>query len=89
MPPFVGTHSEAWERFEVTEIPSGTSILGSIATISGDHMVTEGEFQMCSIFGRPSDGVILMDSDRPSGPLTISFWQPVSAFGAYWGSGVG
>jgi hypothetical protein len=29
-----------------------------------------------------------MDSDRPSGPLTISFSQPVSAFGAYWGSGV-
>ncbi|PYM02784.1 MAG: hypothetical protein DMF19_01630 [Verrucomicrobia bacterium] len=28
-----------------------------------------------------------MDSDRPSGPLTISFLQPVSAFGAYWGSG--
>jgi hypothetical protein len=33
--------------------------------------------------------MILMDSDRPSNPLTISFFQPVSAFGAYWGSGVG
>jgi hypothetical protein len=29
-----------------------------------------------------------MDSDRPSGLLTISFSQPVSAFGAYWGSGL-
>ena len=29
-----------------------------------------------------------MDSDRPSGPFTISFSQPVSAFGAYWGSGL-
>jgi hypothetical protein len=28
-----------------------------------------------------------MDTDRPSGLLTISFLQPVSAFGAYWGSG--
>jgi hypothetical protein len=30
-----------------------------------------------------------MDSDRPTGPVTISFSQLVSAFGAYWGSGVG
>lgn len=28
-----------------------------------------------------------MDSDRPAGPFTISFVQPVSAFGAYWGDG--
>jgi hypothetical protein len=86
MPPFVGTHSETWERFGVTQIPSGTSILGGIATISGDHMVTAHSFIMCSVIGRPSDGTKLMDSDRPSGPLTISFLQPVSAFGAYWGS---
>lgn len=88
VPPFVGTHSETWERFGVSQIPSETSILGGIATISGDHMVTAGDFDMCIVTGVPSDGHILMDSDRPSGPLTIFFSRPVSAFGAYWGSGV-
>ena len=89
VPPFVGTHSETWERFGINFIFSGTPILGSIATISGDHMRTEGSFQICQFVAVPSDGQILMDSDRPSGLLTISFSQPVSAFGAYWASGVG
>ena len=89
VPPFVGTHSETWERFGISQIPSGTSILGGIATISGDELVTFTSFMMCLVHGMPSDGTILMYSDRPSGPLTISFSQPVSAFGAYWGSGVG
>jgi hypothetical protein len=89
VPPFIGTHSETWERFGFRSIPSGTPILGGIATISGDHMETVPSFQMCSVRGRPSDGTTLMDSDRPTGPLTISFSQPASAFGAYWGSGVG
>ncbi len=88
VPPFVGTNSETWEEFGVRSIPSGTSILGGIGTISGDHMVTATSFRLCTVIGRPSDGSILMDSDRPTGPLTISFSQPVSAFGAYWGSGV-
>ena len=88
VPPFIGTYSETWERFGLRSIPSGTSILGGIATISGDHMETAHSFLMCSVRGVPSDGSILMDSDRPTGPLTISFSQPVSAFGAYWGSGV-
>jgi hypothetical protein len=87
VPPFVGTNSETWERFGLAQIPSGTSILGGIATISGDHMVTHHDLQMCCVTGRPSDGAIFMFSDRPSGPLTISFSQPVVAFGAYWGSG--
>ena len=42
---------------------------------------------MCTVTGRPSDGSILMDQDRPADLVTISFSQPVSAFGAYWGSG--
>jgi hypothetical protein len=88
VPPFVGDHSETWERFGVSEIPDGTSILGGIATITGTDMVTAKFFIMCTVTGKPSDGDILMDSDRPSGPLTISFLQPVSAFGAYWGSGL-
>ena len=87
MPPFVGTNSETWERFGVTQIPNGTSILGGIATISGNPMETATSFPMCFVTGRPHDGMILMDSDRPSDPLTISFSQPVSAFGGYWGSG--
>ncbi|PYK08723.1 MAG: hypothetical protein DME65_13490 [Verrucomicrobia bacterium] len=89
VPRFIGTHSETWERFGLHGIPSGTSILGGIATISGDHMQTATSFQMCSVFGRPSDGTVLMDSDRPSGPLITTFSQPVTAFGAYWGSGIG
>lgn len=28
-----------------------------------------------------------MDSDRPAGPFVITFSEPVSAFGAYWGDG--
>jgi hypothetical protein len=88
VPPFVGTHSETWERFGFGFIPNGTSILGGIATISGSAIETAPSFQMCFVRGRPHDGMTLMDSDRPSGPLTIRFSQPVSAFGAYWGSGV-
>jgi hypothetical protein len=89
VPPFVGDHSETWERFGVTPIPNGTSILGGIATISGTDIRTAHNFVMCSVLGRPSDGAILMFSDRPAGPTTISFSEPVSAFGAYWGDGVG
>jgi hypothetical protein len=89
VPPFVGSNSETWERFGVTSIPSGTSILGGIATISGTDMITAHTFRMCSVWGVPSDGTILMFQDRPHDLVTISFSQPVSAFGAYWGSGTG
>jgi hypothetical protein len=88
VPPFIGTNSETWEEFAVGELPTGTSILGGIATISGDEMLTEHRFRMCSVWGLPSDGRILMDSDRPNDTVTFSFSQPVSAFGAYWGSGL-
>ena len=86
--PFVGTNSETWEEFGTSSIPSGTSILGGIATISGTQMITAHRFQMCTVWGVPSDGTILMFQDRPHDLVTISFSQPVSAFGAYWGSGV-
>jgi hypothetical protein len=85
--PFVGTNSETWEEFGVHSIPSGTSILGGIATISGPAMVTQHSFQLCSVFAVPSDGTILMAQDRPQDTVTISFSQPVLAFGAYWGTG--
>ena len=87
VPPFVGTHSETWEEFGWLDLSDGTSIFGGIATISGTQMVTDSSFIMCIVTGKPSDGLVLMDSDRPSGPFTISFSQPISAFGAYWGSG--
>src|SRR5207302_7547395 len=85
--PFVGDHSETWEEFGTTQIPSGTAILGGIATITGVKMVTAHSFRMCAVTGYPSDGQILMDQDRPNDLVVISFSQPVSAFGAYWGSG--
>jgi hypothetical protein len=52
-------------------------------------METATSFRLCTVLGVPSDGHILMDLDRPTGPVTISFDPPVSAFGAYWGSGRG
>jgi hypothetical protein len=88
VPPFVGTHSENWERFGTSSLPNGTSILGGLATISGCCMETAKTFQMCTEFAKPSDGTILMYSDRPYALVTITFSEPVSAFGAYWGSGV-
>lgn len=87
--PFIGDHSETWEEFGISDLPSGTVILGGIATITGPKMVTGRPFFMCSVYARPSDGQIFMDQDRPNDLLVISFSQPVSAFGAYWGSGVG
>lgn len=89
MSPFVGDHYENWEEFGYKKIPNGTSILGGIATISAndDNMETAKTFLMCTVYGKPIDGQTLMDSDRPTGLVTISFSQPVSAFGGYWGSG--
>jgi hypothetical protein len=89
VPPFVGTHSETWERFPIQAIPSGTSILGGIATISGPNLEIDGPgmFTLCGhgLYAQPSDGIRLLGAAYPSGPMTISFSQPVSAFGAYWG----
>jgi hypothetical protein len=89
VPPFVGTHSESWEGFPFAALPSGKSILGGIATISGCCMRIEKSFQVCSRTARPTDGTRLMDQDRPQPVVTITFSEPVSAFGAYWASGVG
>ncbi len=87
VPPFVGTHSETWESFGNKGTPNGTSIFGGIATVSGGGTGTT--FRMCSVFAQPSDGNYLLFVDRPAAPWTISFSQPVSAFGAYWGTGFG
>jgi hypothetical protein len=87
VPPFVGTHSETWESFGVHGTPNGTPIFGGIATDSGGS--TAGSFRMCSVMAEPSDGKYLLLLERPAPPWTISFTQPVSAFGAYWGTGIG
>lgn len=86
--PFVGDHTETWEEFPIGANPQGTPILGGIASVSGTDLVVAGRFRMCSVVGKPIDGSKLMYSDRPAGPFTISFSHPVSAFGAYWGSGL-
>jgi hypothetical protein len=89
VPPFVGDHSETWEEFAArSTIPQGTIILGGIATIYGPSMKALGSVQFCSVFGYPSDGSVMMFQDRPQDRIVIFFSQPVSAFGAYWGSGV-
>lgn len=87
VPPFVGTHSETWESFGFHGTPNGTPILGGIATDSGGS--TALTFRMCTVWAEPSDGKYLLLLDRPAPPWTISFTQPVSAFGAYWGTGTG
>jgi hypothetical protein len=89
VPPFVGTNSETWEEFQIHPIPSGTSIFGGIATISGPNLEIDGPrmFTLCGhgLYAEPSDGTKFLGAAYPSGPVTISFSQPVSAFGAYWG----
>src|SRR5207244_614474 len=87
--PFGGDHSETWEEFGFGPLPNGTSILGGIATINGMSMVTSDNFVLCTVGAVPSDGITFMDQDRPDDLVVFSFSQPVSAFGAYWGSGVG
>jgi hypothetical protein len=87
VPPFVGTHSETWESFGFRGTPNGTPILGGLATDSGGS--TAPTFRMCTVMAEPSDGKLLLLLDRPAPPWTISFTQPVSAFGAYWGTGTG
>jgi hypothetical protein len=85
--PFVGTHSETFESFGFHGTPNGTPILGGIATDSGGS--TALTFRMCSVMAEPSDGKYLLLLERPAPPWTIWFNQPVSAFGAYWGTGTG
>lgn len=89
VPPFVGTHSETWEEFPVQEFGEAEiSILGGTATISGTALETaaSGMFLLCEVGARSSDGTKLLGANRFGSNMTISFSQPVSAFGAYWGS---
>jgi hypothetical protein len=89
VPPFVGTNSETWEEFPIEKLGSRViSILGGTATISGTLLEIDGPnmFLECYGYAAASDGVRFMgDNARPTS-ITISFSQPVSAFGAYWGA---
>jgi hypothetical protein len=89
VPPFVGDHSETWEEFPVQKFRSSViSIFGGIATIWGSRLETAtfGMFRLCAVYAKPSDGTMFMGATWVDGFVTISFSQPASAFGAYWGA---
>jgi hypothetical protein len=89
VPPFVGTHSETWEEFPIEKLESNViSILGGTATISGILLEIDGPhmFLECYGYAAPSDGVRFLGANARPTSITISFSQPVSAFGAYWGA---
>lgn len=88
VPPFVGTHSETWEEFPVRHLGSTEIILGGTAIISGERLEadTYNMFELCTFYAGPTDGTMFMGSDSRSAYMMISFSQPVSSFGAYWGN---
>lgn len=88
VPAFVGTHSETWEGFPVRNFYGETSILGGNAVISGTLLetATHHMFLLCYFYAWPTDGDKFMGADQRNAIITISFSQPVSAFGAYWGN---
>ena len=87
IPPFVGTQSETWEEFPVMQFGDGPiSILGGTAMISGSALETDtfNMFHLCYFDAYPTDGIKFLGADSRDAYLTISFSQPISAFGAYW-----
>lgn len=89
VPPFTGTQSETWEEFPVEKIGSeGVAILGGTAVVSGTLLETDtyNMFLLCYFYAYPTDGKMFMGADALGARITISFSQPVSAFGAYWGN---
>jgi uncharacterized Zn-binding protein involved in type VI secretion len=86
VPRFVGTHSETWEGFPVRDFGPVETIFGGAAVISGTRLetATDHQFLLCAYYASPVDGEIFMGADQYGSSMTISFSQPVSAFGAYW-----
>jgi hypothetical protein len=62
------------------------SVLDGTATASGHRLETATfqRFFLCGYYAGPSDGKIFMGVDSAGAFVTISFAEPVSAFGAYW-----
>ena len=92
VPPFTGTHSETWEEFPVEKFGSSeVSILDGTAVISGTRLetATNHMFLLCGFYAQPTDGKIFLGADAINAFMKISFAQPVSAFGAYWGNNPG
>ncbi len=88
VPPFIGAQSETWEEFPVEKFgDAGVPILGGTATVTGTFLETAvyPMFRLCTFFAVPTDGMTFMGANVMNSSMTISFSQPVSAFGAYWG----
>jgi hypothetical protein len=88
VPPFTGTYSETWEEFPVQEFTGPVSILGGHAVITGSDLeiATFDKFLLCTFYVNPTDGTKFMGADQGGAHMEISFVQPLSAFGAYWGN---
>jgi hypothetical protein len=98
--PFTGTLSETWESFphyspDAYYLADPTTIMGGGATISSPSMVIY-EPGAVAPFGLGQNGLATV-SDGAKGmglnggfeTAAISFLNPVSDFGAYWGDGFG
>ncbi len=88
-PPFAGQYSETWEEFPIKKFGSSQiPILDGTGTVFGTQLETDTThmFLLCHYYAGPTDGNRFMGADSPSASMTISFSQPVSAFGGYWGN---
>jgi len=100
--PFTGTHSESFESFndydqgpnDPNYLPQGTSIMGGFATISSvdqDMLVYNPSAGAEFGFYEGSSGYFLNVADGSQGlgldkRVTITFSQPVTSFGGYFGA---
>lgn len=91
VPPFAGDHSETFEEYPVAKYGNGPiTAFGGLASITGESLETDadGMFTICGSsppYFKPIDGSRFLGSDMGRG-MRITFSQPVSAFGGYWGN---
>lgn len=96
--PFTGNLSENWESFDNYVTPfyhhlsPTVTIMGGGATVANPLMAIYqpgvADFSLGYAYAQVSDGFKAMGIDA-SGGVTISFLNPVSDFGAYWGAANG
>lgn len=87
IPPFTGSRTESFEEFPIKKFGSEqVPIFGGTAVLAGTNLETDTfhMFRLCSYFAGPSDGTQMMGADMVAAYMTVTFSQPVSAFGAYW-----